>query len=449
MRKIAFFGLCAMGLALVSCMDENMGATVLHENTAAMCTDGIDNDGDGYYDCYDPDCAIQDSLSRASSTHKVLCDYEHYGMPIATRSSSSSLKSSSSVASSSSVEGTLIGFPVTLVDSSGVSDVRAMSLFRKGSDASITVAGQWGVSGFETTVGLDGFVGTHKLLTVSMGSESALAFHFHGIGVDADANPLFYGASLTNLDTSSHYFVQSGVAQFRLQYGDSLAFYSYFATNSICVLVNDGANAKAVEFAPLTSGASYSFSENVDIPNAKMAAGEITGTDCAGIANHTLSTGSEIYYFRLTKDNSPAIAGGSKFKVTTGAANEVGYDLETVGSKTYVAATIGGIPKMLTVDNSTGLLVSASSDLGAGIPSRIRAVTIGADARLLMVGVLNGKGAVWLVGQDGTQIGATVTDASVEGFSDALQVNDTTILLSGWKGNAGKVLRYKTDLLAY
>ena len=122
---------------------------------------------------------------------------------------------------------------------------------------------------------------------------------------------------------------------------------------------------------------SASYTQQVLISKALMVAGDVTGGECAGIANRS-DVHDSIYYFRLTGVNTVAVP---QAVVSPG----VSFDLASVGASTYVAALIDGIPKMLEINNADGKLANTSNELSAGTPRRIHAITVGGEQSLLMV----------------------------------------------------------------
>jgi hypothetical protein len=104
--------------------DTNEG-TVADENTFKLCTDGIDNDKDGLYDCYDPGCRYEDSILVAKG-EPGFCNDENIPRYSYQRSSSQATSSSvSSDSNSSSVDGSSsseVGLPQAYpLDFNGVS----------------------------------------------------------------------------------------------------------------------------------------------------------------------------------------------------------------------------------------------------------------------------------------------------------------------------------------
>ncbi len=56
-RLQAFLGgVCILALALGPGLEGLAHAQPMPENNPAACHDGVDNDGNGYVDCYDPQC---------------------------------------------------------------------------------------------------------------------------------------------------------------------------------------------------------------------------------------------------------------------------------------------------------------------------------------------------------------------------------------------------------
>lgn len=55
MHRLTPLGLAALALLLATCSDDKTGA-IASESSASLCSDGRDNDGDGFTDCADQDC---------------------------------------------------------------------------------------------------------------------------------------------------------------------------------------------------------------------------------------------------------------------------------------------------------------------------------------------------------------------------------------------------------
>jgi hypothetical protein len=466
-RNLVLASFAFTGLMLFSCLGSDPNSNGSPENTKALCTNGEDDDGDNNFDCYDPDCRAVDSLARILGD--TICHYEDYRSPVAIPSSgidgtSSIGASSSSATSSASVSGQ---FPVEIPQDND--SVQVLALFNASGSTEIIAAGRIGRQGLRLTMDSTGNIldqsseqtpddlldSLLKGVLNSYGLPTGRVF----LGVDTtlDGNVNFFGYST--------YSSRTFATNFFLTYADDRTWgnngiwpsgeYLFMGANSstsLCYVINNYGASAQLDTGYIAIDANVTDGQ-VPTKVGKLLSGVMTGGEvvegnkCAAVGTRSVLNpdSSQIWYYLVNKLNErEAMA-----QITTGNANERAYDLETVAGKTYIAATVGNVPRMLVVSATQTVEVDGSAQgLNVGTPKRIRAIQVGGVTRLLMVGEAGGKGMLWLMGTDGSKVNsAVIPDMNV--LTDVVQLPGENLIVSGWKtttggGTTGIVLKMTT-----
>lgn len=439
--KIAFFAVSVASTLLVSCIGEDPNAkTDDFENSVAMCTDGDDNDGDFNYDCYDPDCRALDS-TRRSNGDSVICHYDQYRETI-DREQSSFVRSSAIIPSSSSVavSNSSAGFPF-LIFGDDNDTVQVLSLFRKKGSARIILTGrmrQHGLYGIMDTTGKvmesveDLRSAQNPPASMATGAGSMTGTVTVGIDTTSTGDYTIFGSSqYANREYATFFSREGNTGAWNIEFWwkQEFVFTGFISNSSKCFLTNSLDTAFMVVDMDL---------EDNSIPypsihplKTHFVAGALAGEECAGVGTRTSGDTTQIWYGRLNKNNDVL----RDTIVSTGSIHEVAHGVAVSGTSTYIAARIDGEPRLLVVDADGELTNNgASQNLGVGEPSRLRVIQVGSTKRILMLGSRAGKGMLWLFGTDGGLVGSAAIN-SVQGFSDAIQLGDGNLLISGWAAN--------------
>lgn len=439
--KIVLFAISVSASLLVSCIGEDPNASDNDfENTLAMCTDGDDNDGDFHYDCYDPDCRALDSTRRLDGD-SAFCHYEDYHEIIDREQSSVVRRSSSSVArsSSSAVPG-LAGFPYE-VAGDPTDSVQILALFRKTGSSRVVLAGrmrQHGLFGIIDTAGkvleaaddLRSSEQPPQSMATGVGAmEGTLIF---GLDTNSTGDYTVYGSSLyENRNFATYFFRQGNAGAWSMEFWwkQMFVFTGFTSLTSKCFVTNSLDTAFVVVDDNLSDN-SIPY-PSIHPLKTNFVAGTVVGEDCAAVGTRTTTDSTQIRYARINKHNDIE----ADQQVTTGSVNEVAYGIASTGGNTYLAVRIDGEPRLLVLNASDALTNDGSSqNLGVGTPYRLKVIRVGSATRILMLGSRAGKGMLWLFGTDGNLV-ASAAIASAGGFTDAIQLGDGNLLVSGWTSN--------------
>lgn len=453
MNRFAFFVVLTTPIFFASCLGSDPMAATGVENTAGTCTDGLDNDGDGDFDCYDAECYALDKKLRLKGD--TLCHYEDY-TPIFVPSSSSKNTSSSgtsnnasSGASSSSANSSssavALGFPYSYA-AFPEDSTQILTLYRKAGTNEILFAGRIRQHGLYGTVDTTGKVVSAPEVISSTAVPSQYTSiadwipstrSFWGIDTNASGEYLVYGYSGYNQGIMATSWRRSGDNSYTSFWVSEMAqsnyaFLGIASGKSQCIAVNQ-VDTGFVQIDADMTDASINLNFPIKIADGAIAKGRINGETCEVIANRTTSSpdSSQIWYGRVLKTNDLDV----KALLDVGSATAKGYDLVSVGNMTYVAATVNGFPRMLVL-NSSGVVTinGASQALGSGTPKSIRTIKVGSSTRLLMVGESGGQGALWLLDTDGNKVSQSLIPQA-SAFSDVIQLGNGDLIVSGWKSN--------------
>jgi len=445
------FVLFATGLAILSlgsCLGSDPIAKSTHETSIALCTDGLDNDGDNNFDCYDSDCRALDSTMRLSGD--TLCHYERYGQGPLSSSVEAVSSSSAIVASSSSAADTLVeGFPLS-VRRFDEDTVQILSLYRKPGSTHIAISGRlrsYGLFGVIDTAGkalqAPDIVRTGSGLSnlLGVGSWTETGRILLNMDTSAIGDYMTYGASIyaQGQIATSYGMNQALTASSNLGWPYQNSTYAFLGINtpgSICMAVNQADTGYAFIDENASDNALPSYWP-VNFLNGSFASGRITGDECALVGTHSTigPDSSQIWFFLIKKTNDI----DAMVQVSTGSTTERAIDLEVIAGKTYIAATVDGSPRLLVLATDHTLDSAASAQiLGAGTIRRMRTVTVNGTPHLLLMGASAGKAALWLMDTDGS-LTASTTFSEADGFADALQLDNGRILVAGWKANSSGI----------
>jgi hypothetical protein len=438
-------------IMLASCIGSDPAADTTAENTRALCTNGEDDDGDGHFDCYDPNCRSLDSISRIAGD--TVCPYEDYRPPVIIPTSSSNVASSSATSSSqasssSSSEVAAGAFPYELAQDND--DVKALKLLAIPGTVKVAVAGKIGNQAMYLILDTAGtVVDKYSVQTpddLLTGADQAVygsptRREFVGVNVLLDQEVTFFGTSYfeTGRRATSYYLVSSGNGLTSNNYIWPTGEFMHIApvtTTALCYVFNSyGGDQPDTGFVAVDANLDDGFvpTKIGKLIGGTMVAGEVANEKCLSVGVRTTVDSTQIWFYRVSKLNER----DNMVQVTTGSANEVAYELETVGTKTYIAAKVDGTPRMLVLNSSYAVEVDgASQALGVGTPYGLRAIDISGTERLLMVGEAGGKGMLWVMGVDGSRVNSAVI-SEMDVITDAVQLPGGNILLSGWKATAG------------
>lgn len=469
MKRLALFVAITAPFVFHACLGSDPIAATDMENSRATCTDGLDNDGDGNFDCYDAECYALDQSLRAKGDS--ICRYQDYD-PIFIPSSSSKDKSSSSSASNLSsgaasssatnASSSSAGFPFSYYAYAD-DTTKILGLFRKAGTNEIHFMGQLNENGFYGKVDTTGVeIGTPEEVQASslppgytsLAGWTATGRLLRGAFTNTTGDVISFGVSRYNQGSLASGWRHSGGTVYNTFWipdmpNSDFIHLEIISGNSECVALNQNDTAFGQIDLDMTD-VNISMSFPFTVSPGTMVAGEVVAEKCSMVANRTTVDSTQIWFGRLLKTGSLDV----KTHLSVGNANAQGFDLTTVGSITYVAATVGTYPRMLVLDNS-GVVTDngATQGLGSGTPRAIRAIQVGSDTRLLMVGESNGQGAVWLLNINGQKISGPTLFSGASSFSDVLQLGNGDLVVSGWKSNvpAGNgfsavILRMGSDL---
>ena len=462
-RKLGLFGVCAAALVAVSCLGTEPVKAVVSEADAgstpkAACQDGVDNDGNGEYDCYDVSCRKADSVSRLSGD--TICHYERYRMSwLAT--SSSSLSSSSSETSSSSgttsAGSSTTGFPFAIADRTS-DTIQIQALFHKDGSNEVAYAGRFTNKALYGVIDLSGtpvvdFQSYGDLSTPW--STSAFVRRFF-VSLDTSLTGTYMASgAIVYADSSfaTAYTANAGSGS-GADYGLPIANFVYVGYNTAttqCYVGNDDTVGYVMVDKNLSDNISPSKINKLN--GGQMVAGEIVGDKCVGLAvrktynpDHSIDS-IQTWYLRTTKTNSVDTAVQVKTPISK---LEDPYSMVTIGSTTFIAARIAGSVRMLIL-NPDLTVRDTGSVLAAGYPHRIRKVTVGGETRLAILGDQAGAGFIVLTDTAGAIKANPSGFSDVSAFSDIVQTSATTFLVSGWKnvnggGSVAKILKLNDGL---
>jgi len=458
-RNFAFFASSVAVLALASCLGFRSRSKEVRENTAEQCNDGLDNDGDNNFDCYDSDCRELDSTMRLDGD--TLCHYENYG-GIRVSSSSAILSSSSMAPSSSSATDSLVeGFPFA-VQRYASDSVQILSLYRKPGTNQIALSGRlrsYGLFGVIDTTGNSiiepDIVRTPSNLTSILGFGAWTETGRLVMGLDTSITGGFmsYGSSQYSQGYfATSYLLSSDLSKASTQaWPDQASRYAYLGVVSpgaLCIAVNQADTGYALVDEDASDNSITGY-RPVSFLNGVLTAGEIVNEQCALIGTRTTANpdSSQIWFFLLDKTNEI----NKTVQVTTGSSVEKSIDLEIMGGKTYVAATVNGASRVLVLGTSHNLENNGSNQSLNGTLLRIRRITVAGESKLLIMGNTGNKAALWLMNADGS-VNASTTFTEASAFSDAIQLGNGHLLVAGWKSNssgtgtAGVIFKINTAL---
>ncbi|GEM_PF-2952280 len=473
MKRLALFVAITAPFVFHACLGSDPIAATDLENSRTTCTDGLDNDGDGNFDCYDAECYALDKSLRAKGDS--ICRYQDYD-PIfipssssdedASSSSASNLSSGAASSSATNASSSSAGFPFSYYAYAD-DTTKILGLFRKAGTNEIHFMGQLSENGFYGKVDTTGVeIGEPQEVQSHLFPE-AFFVKFPEYETWTPTGRLLRGAYISPSENFIAYghtkYAQGNFATRRTSIGGSIynqfwigempnsefVFLDIVSGNSECIALNQNDTAFGQvdsSMADINILQSFPFM----VYPASMAAGEVYSEKCSMIANRTTADSTQIWFGRLLKTRSLDV----KTHLLVGNSEAQGFDLTTVGSMTYVAATVGTYPRMLVLDNSGVVTDNGTTQgLGSGTPRAIRAIQVGADTRLLMVGESNGQGAAWLLNINGEKISGPTLFSGASSFSDVLQLGNGDLVVSGWKSNvpAGNgfsavILRMGSDL---
>lgn len=425
---------------MFGCMGQDSQVDMDHENMRGYCMDGIDNDGDGHYDCYDPDCKrVNDSLIYHFKD--TICHYEDYSAT--QKSSSSQSVSSSSLSSSVTLQSSSENGSSSSVESS--SSVKDSSLFLElieGDDDSVQITALYRQSG-SNQIGYAGQIRNLGVMGIldTLGNEvqAPLGINLNGAlsrtltDLDMTPNGGFNAVGwISFADSSKAYSYVLNQSSSDYNYAlsqDQLIFQGFPSSTTACYVTNDS----TMGFVFVDQDIS-----DLNLPSAlnilkqgSMVRGEVINQSCAGLGNRSTNDSTQIWLMVTSSNNVTS----RKVQVTTGSTQEVGFDFETISDKTYVAATVDGQIRLLVLGSGTAL-TSAGVDLGSGTPRRLAAIQVDGNSKILMIGDQDSKGHLWIFNPDGS-LENEVTIPETQTLTDIEQLGDESLILSGWKSAQG------------
>jgi len=440
MRKIAFFGICVFALLLVACGTDNKTGQVKLENTVALCTDGLDNDGDGNFDCYDANCRALDSTMRLKGD--TLCHYENYHPIFAL--SSAVLQSSSSTASSSSAQAaTNSGFPMNVVNSN-YDTIQILTLYRKANSIEVAMSGRMdnqALTGIVDTLGAP--VQTPAAFQYSKDPVDSVAgvsngHHFYGIDTSLTGNYLFYGSlDFPSLSRPASYnYIERGMYFNEWPHMPSTSQFRYvgnLSSAATCFVFNV-ADSGFVEVDDNLTDLFIPYpSTHNNMPHTRMVAGALDNGTCIGVGQSTVGDSSQIRIGVASATNAEL----ANIQITMGSKNEVVYDLAIANGTYYLATTVDGYPKVIMLNSSLNKINTAATaaDLGSGTPSHIRSISIGGVQRMILVGSSGAYGAIWILDAQGNKLFEYLDNGTggLTKFTDVVQLESGNLIVAGYK----------------
>ncbi|HSQ42956.1 MAG TPA: hypothetical protein VLM37_11815 [Fibrobacteraceae bacterium] len=463
-RKFLAAGSIILPLALFACMDSDSSDSKSPENDSVSCTNGEDDDGDFDYDCYDSDCRVADSIAKLNGG-AGFCDYgdrSSSSQAESAEASSSAQTSSSSVGISSSIStaasSSSSAFPRTLAGSENDS-IQVNELFYKASTGEIGFVGRLGSSALSGVMDTTGTMvqsvrevtfpewdQEHQTQQATYGDPGTLTLT--GLDTSLDGNFTGYGASTfslkkdTTLPVQLEWLSSSTSAYFWSMKNAYFSYMGVLSDSSYCYVTT--LRSTVDTGFVVAKDVSDSIRPYNRILKSVMVAGEVvqTGTDrdCAGLANRTSNDSSQIWYLLVNASNITE----ENTKITTGSSKEeVAYDFETVDGATYVAASVDDTVRVLIRSGST---VTPSAALAMTTPHHIRTVTDSGTTYLLVLGENNGVAAASFLSTDGS-ITNEFTNDTLQVFTDAVQINDNTLLFAGLSGASSMFFKYPSDMV--
>lgn len=134
-----------LGFLLTGCLGTDSEETSIAKEAASLaevdnCSDGVDQDGDGQYDCYDPDCRLLDSILVADGQAGICERNVNWRRTVVSSSSAEGSSSSEGVSSSDVSSSAVGGFPLEF-DGVDLIQSNASALAYNSSGNTIGVAG--------------------------------------------------------------------------------------------------------------------------------------------------------------------------------------------------------------------------------------------------------------------------------------------------------------------
>ncbi|NLB64148.1 MAG: hypothetical protein GX801_08615 [Fibrobacter sp.] len=429
---------------MISCLGSDPRVESHNERSRAMCTDGIDNDGDGHYDCYDPDCrVVQDSLWAIDITDTI-CHYEKLGIWIAPLSSSAKVSSSSQgISSSESVSSSSVqNFPFAIKANVKSDSIQVFALKYNAERQEIAIAGRYGKQALfgiidtSTTEVLSFNPVSSPDISGAMGTGAAAGRVF----TDIDTNTAGIFTAIGNSDYTSKtiamtytYDYISETHSYQNSYSphNELIFSGYNTPTTECLITNNADTGFVLVDINIDDNLMATYSNY--LPKTKMAKGTISGTNCVGVGTRTASDSSQVWLLITSSDNIATTTA----QVSTGSDNEKAFDIEVIDDIAFIATKIDNQVQLILYDIKNDSLISKSKAQGPGTPHRLRTVKVNGKDHLLMVGAEAGKGALWLFSTTGNLVlKESLRNTEAVTISDALQLPNGVIIAGGWRQNS-------------
>lgn len=436
-RFLPYFLVVMYSLVTISCIGED---SVNHEpeSTVTNCTDGKDNDGDGHFDCYDPDCTTL-SKSLADAGQEAICVYTQILVPTRSSSlpsSSSSLGVSSAISSSeaasSSSSSSVPTFPLEISLSSDTVEIMDLALLPNDLVVFVGRRRDRGLVGQVDSTGAVQF----EFTTPNYDNTSLIRFHtvqaqdstqllLGGIGKEAgDTKGV---TTLFNLSSRTAPTLRT------LGFGNAEIWLASPTNNRVCISVTENPlnAAQRNGWLFLMDPTTDSINLPLNLSRGHMRRGLALnngGCVAVGFVDSTASR-STMFLSAITNTNAQDF----RNQFTAGGSVERAHDIVTTENGYAVAAEIDGQVRVLLL-NTSAVVQNAGNNLGAGIPHRIKAVVGGG---FLVAGNTNDNQArIWLTNASGDSVSSRILPGEIA--TSAIQFTSGNFLVSSYSHSQGK-----------
>jgi hypothetical protein len=431
------------------------------EKTLKLCIDGLDNDGDGDYDCYDTECrkldssliarGVLDSALLANNVDDIVDDHgnqlftdssgnlrfcPHEAPPRYSRPEASSSDEASSEASSSS-DGV----------SSEESSSAAMSYPAVFDGINFPLAQVNGLAfDGDSYIGFSGKKGDNVLMGVINSANGELErmpqgnVEQPGEGYSlswSDSRDAFFTAGRDGSQGRFYFFRFDDVFYTNISTAENLdeRYYADVAVDpeqDICVaenVVGDGQNTSSHVIYYHIDGNSMSGLALAELNTASEYTAVImeNNTYCTGVGYSGVAGSRQAMIARVT-----SVSEVYKQSFTVGATNEEATDILFSQNSYFVTLNSDESPYLVKL----GLDGTVSSSVALGYTGTVRQVIELSDGRFLTIGTMGTNAVVALVASDLSSASLYNTDGIAgpgEGTS-AVQVNDGRVYVSGNNG---------------